>query len=280
MDMTPMVDAVQNTLVSIQHPNPGCYPVPGVLVQGSGSPLVVSGRHCFGGVSVGQQLTALLQAPEEAIDLQILADDNRHDVIVFKVLSVIFHRRTAEIDFDPACTSVGKPYAMFGCSSCTLVDNTGFWHMIWRMTPGTFSTGLSHSMTIAMSGGSVAGDSGGPVFSPVTRRLLGINISVSIIHPGVSTSEAARMRVSSEGNMVPFWFESQVLKDLFLPGGELAQHFTCSAQPTNINQQSSDVILEVPAPANVCYCGASENVVSAPELDWISSLDEALDPYN
>ncbi|KAI5068649.1 hypothetical protein GOP47_0016994 [Adiantum capillus-veneris] len=84
MDMTPMVDAVQNTLVSIQHPNPGCYPVPGVLVQGSGSPLVVSGRHCFGGVSVGQQLTALLQAPEEAIDLQILADDNRHDVIVFK----------------------------------------------------------------------------------------------------------------------------------------------------------------------------------------------------
>ncbi|KAI5077086.1 hypothetical protein GOP47_0006910 [Adiantum capillus-veneris] len=115
---------------------------------------------------------------------------------------------------------------------------------------------------------------------PITRRLLGINISVSIIHPGVSTSEVARMRVSSEGNMVPLWFESQVLKDLFLLGGELAQHFTCSPQPTNINQQSSNVILEVPAPANVCYCGASENVVSAPELDWISSLDEALDPYN
>lgn len=76
------------------------------------------------------------------------------------------------------------------------------------MTLGTFSTHLSHGMKVAMSGGSIASDFGGPVFSSVIGCLLGINFSVSNIHPRVSTSEAVRMRVSSEGDMVSLWFES------------------------------------------------------------------------
>lgn len=206
--------------------------------------------------------------------------DDRYDIITFRVLTNIQGRKTAHIDIDPVSLAIGKPYCMFGYSTCKMSDPaTKVWLLTWRMTPGHFSTDTMPQMTVAVSGGCVPGDSGGPLFSATTGSLLGIIVTVSRLHPNITDEQCLRMTNSPEGNAVPAWFLFHVLgKDFIMQGGGPAYYSSSLVQTTNmINQGHQNPVFDLHPPPHVFFCGTSgENL----DIDtFIESMDEALDPY-
>ncbi|KAI5053896.1 hypothetical protein GOP47_0009175 [Adiantum capillus-veneris] len=60
------------------------------------------------------------------------------------------------------------------------------------------------SFQVAGSGGSVPGDSGGPVFLIASGKLVGINTSVSLVHPCLSIDDAAKAQTRPQALIKPF----------------------------------------------------------------------------
>lgn len=282
MDVSSIVKEMASTCVSIFHYDDS-YPSAGVLVQGKDYPVVLSTLHCFvrtGEASPRHHLYASLHAPEQAIEVEVVELDDRYDIIAFKVMTHIQGRKTAEVDIDPTSLAIGKGYCMFGFSTCKMIDPaTQKWILTWRMTPGNFSTDLMPHMTVATTGGCVPGDSGGPLFSSTTGRLVGINVSVSLLHPNIKDEECLRMRNSAEGNAVPAWFLLHVIgRDFIMKGGGPAYYSQCPIKTTGMmNHGQKDPVFDLHPPPNVLFCGTSGEVM---DIDsFIESMSIALDPY-
>lgn len=175
------------------------------------------------------------------------------DIIVFKVLTDLSLRRSCELELDPGATVIGKPYLLCGLSSSYDVDSSGIRNFTW--VPGSITTLLTHQYVIKGSSGYVPGDLGGLVFSPRSKKLLGINVAMASLPASISASEAVYMRASGECLFVPTWLIHILLGSnmLVVGGGPISRNAIASPIYTT-SYDENGVLQQIIAPPNFIFC--------------------------
>lgn len=186
--------------------------IPGAFVQGPSSPCIITCLHAFEPIGlVGSELDVQLQAPLEHVRCKVFTFDCDLDFLILEVLTPV-NRITAVVDSTVSPSLYGQPYILFGNSTCNGIDANGRWRMVWNVTRGHFSSQLLDNFQIAAGGGSAPGDSGGPLFHGETGKLIGINVSISLLPVGNDFQATSRARASPQGRMVPIWIVELFLR--------------------------------------------------------------------
>lgn len=277
--MTPDIAALVPFLASVVRESDGEH-VPGVFVQGPDAPCILTCLHAFDkdpSFNVpGKRYNAVLQVPLEPVTCVVIDSDMDHDFLVLQLVNIV-NRVTAPVDLLVSDSYVGSPYILIGRSTCTSIDAAGRWQYTWNACRGFVTTSLLNGHRIGGGGGSAPGDSGGPIFHGVSGQLIGINVSVSLLHPGPHGVITALPRASPEGRFVPLWIIELVLKykwskPFFGHGGVLATYD--STPPSTMECGTSSLVSgSVPHSPFEMLCGTQ----SSPLAELFDPV--LLDPY-